>query len=192
MRLYFRPYIRYKFLNSLFTGIVGGSIFTIYGSLNPSTFSIGGILLALGLLSMAYLYHRLMNIKAFFLFSLIAELIMLIMIGYFLLLSDHLLTALVVYGAYQLSYVFGGYLVRAETHFAKKTKIMGWIDVAKQQGYLAGLTLSYGFYKGLEYYGITHAQQQVYLLHFPLLVLEILVIVFLIRGFRGYDLSRMV
>lgn len=192
MHIFFRPYIRYKFLNSLFTGVVGGSVFTIYGSLSPSTFSFGGILLALGLLLMAYLYHRLMNLTSFFLFSMMAELIMLLMIGYFLLFSHHILTALIIYGAYQLSYVFGGYLVRAETHFAKKPKIMGWIDVAKQQGYLTGLALSYGFYKELDYYGITHASEQVYYLHFPLFFLEISVIYMLIRGFRGYDLPTMV
>jgi len=184
MKILFHPYIRYKFFNSLFTGVVGGSVFTIYGSLSPATFSIGGILLALGLLSMAYLYHRLMNLKAFFIFSLSAELIMLVMIGYFLLFSNQLLTALIIYGAYQLSYIFGGYLVRAETHFARHARIMGWIDVAKQQGYLAGLALAYCFYKLIEHYGITDAPSQVYYLHFPLFFLEILVIVFLMRGFK--------
>lgn len=184
MKILFRPYIRYKFFNSLFTGVVGGSVFTIYGSLSPATFSIGGILLALGLLSMAYLYHRLMNLKAFLLFSLSAELIMLMMISYFILFSNQLLTALIIYGAYQLSYVFGGYLVRAETHFARHARIMGWIDVAKQQGYLAGLALSYGFYILLEHYGISNAITQVYYLHFPLFFLEIIVILFLLKGFK--------
>lgn len=184
MKLYFHPYIRYKFLNSLFTGIVGGSVFTIYGSLSPSTFSIGGILLALGLMGMAYLYHRLMVLKRFFIFSVAAEIIMLFMIGYFLLFNGHPLTALIVYGAYQLSFTAGGYLARAETHFARKARVMGWIDIAKQQGYLAGLLLSYGFYKGLEHFGISDASMQVYLLHLLLFPLELAIVMYLLRAFR--------
>jgi len=95
---------------------------------------------------------------------------------------------LIIYAAYQLSFMFGGYLARAETYFARKVSIMGWIDVAKQQGYLAGLTLSYFFYKGCEHYAMTDAKTQVYALHFPLLVIEVLVIVLLVRGFRNNDL----
>lgn len=185
MKLLFHPYLRYKFFNSLFTGAVGGSVFTVYGSLNPSTFSIGGILLALGLMGMAYFYHYFMKLEHFFRFSLAAEVIMLVMIIYFLAFPAQILTALIVYAAYQLSFIFGGYLVRAETHFAKHARIMGWIDVVKQQGYLAGLLLSYVFYKSLEFYGITQAMMQVYWLHLFLLPLEIIIIVLLRRGFRS-------
>jgi hypothetical protein len=184
MKLLFHPYIRYKFLNSLFTGMVGGSVFTIYGSLSPSTFSIGGIFLALGLMGMAYLYHHLMRLNRFFILSLAAEIIMLGMIGYFLVFPKYQLTALIVYGSYQLSFIFGGYLVRAETHFARKARIMGWIDIAKQQGYLAGLLLSYGFYKLFEHYGTTDAKMQVYGLHILLFPLEIAIIMLLFGAFR--------
>jgi hypothetical protein len=184
MQIIFRSYIRYKFFNSLFTGLLGGAVFTIYGSLSPSTFSLGGILLALGLMALAYGYHRLMTLECFRSFSLTAELIMLLMIGFFILFPTHQITALIVYGAYQLSFMFGGYLVRAETHFARHARIMGWIDIVKQQGYLTGLLVSYGFYKLIEYYGITDAHKQVYWLHFPLFFLEIIVIVFLLRGFK--------
>ncbi len=137
MKLFFRLYLRYKFLNSLFTGIAGGSVFTIYGSLSPSTFSVGGIVLALGLMGMAYVYHHLMTLKRFFILSFAAEAVMLLMIGYFLLFPKYQITALVVYGAYQLSFVFGGYLVRAETHFARKVRLMGWIDIVKQVFFLS-------------------------------------------------------
>jgi hypothetical protein len=188
MKLLFHPYLRYKFFNSLFTGAVGGSVFTVYGSLNPSTFSIGGILLALGLMGMAYFYHYFMKLEHFFRFSLAAEIIMLVMIIYFLAFPAQILTALIVYAAYQLSFIFGGYLARAETYFARKVSIMGWIDVAKQQGYLAGLTLSYFFYKGCEHFAITDAKTQVYALHFPLLVIEVLVIILLVKGFKNNDL----
>lgn len=184
MKLLFRPYLHYKFLNSLFTGLLGGAAFTLYGSLSPSTFSLGGIVLALGLMVLAYGYHRLMNITSFFRFSLSTELIMLFMIAFFILFPKHQATAIIIYSAYQLSFILGGYLVRAETHFARKAKIMGWLDVLKQQGYLVGLLLSYGFYKGMEYLKITDAHTQVYWLHFPLFVLEIIVIIFLVRGFK--------
>ena len=184
LKLSFRPYLRYKFFNALFTGMVGGSVFTIYSSLSPSTFSIGGILLALGMMGMAYLYHRLMNLKYFFRFTLATELIMLLMVGYYLLLSSNLMSALIIYTAYQLSFIFGGYLVRAETHFARHARVMGWIDVAKQQGSLAGLALSYGFYKLIEHYGITNATEQVYDLHFVLFALEGMIIIALLRAFR--------
>lgn len=184
MKLFFRPYLRYKFFNSLFTGAVGGSVFTIYGSLSPITFSVGGIILALGMMGMAYLYHRLMHLEHFFRFSLAAELIMLMMVGYFVLFSSQIMTALIIYGAYQLSFMLGGYLVRAETHFAKKAKMMGWIDVAKQQGYLGGLVLSYGFYKLLEHFGTTQASEQVLYLHLLLFPLQLLIIVILLKAFR--------
>lgn len=184
MKLLFHPYLHYKFTNSLFTGLVGGAAFTIYGSLSPSTFSLGGIILALGLMGLAYGYHRLMKLEYFRNFSLAAELIMLVMIGFFILFPTYQTTALIIYSAYQISFILGGYLVRAETHFAKHARIMGWIDIVKQQGYLAGLTLSYGFYKLLEYYGISDAHTQVYYLHFPLFILEIIIIIFLLRGFK--------
>ncbi len=188
MKLLFRSYLRYKFLNSLFTGLVGGSVFTVYASLSPATFSIGGIMLAAGLMGMAYLYHRLMRLERFYRLSLAAELVMLAMIGYFLLFSASPATALVVYAAYQLSFMLGGYLVRAETHFARKARIMGWIDVAKQQGYLAGLLLSYGFYTLLEHVGYSDAQTQVYALHLLLLPLEGAVLILLVKAFSRHDL----
>lgn len=184
MKLLFRPYLHYKFYNALFSGIVGGSIFTIYSSLPPSTFSIGGIILALGMMGMATLYHRLMTLDYFFRFTLFTELIMLLMVGYFLLFFTNVTTALIVYASYQLSFIMGGYLARAETHFAKKSHIMGWMDMAKQQGYLAGLTLSYGFYKFLEYYKMNDAHIQVYYLHFLLFILELVVLVSLVKGFK--------
>ena len=135
-------------------------------------------------MGLAYGYHRLMKLEYFRNFSLAAEIVMLFMVGLFILFPAYQTTALIVYGAYQLSFMLGGYLMRAETHFAKHARIMGWIDIVKQQGYLAGLTLSYGFYKLLEYYQISDAHTQVYYLHFPLFILEIIVIAFLLKGFK--------
>ena len=184
MKLIFHPYLHYKFINSLFTGLIGGTVFTIYGALSPSTFSLGGIILAFGLMGLAYSYHRLMKLEYFRNFSLAVEIIMLLMVGFFILFPTYQTTALIVYGAYQLSFMLGGYLVRAETHFAKHARIMGWIDIVKQQGYLAGLTLSYVFYKLLEFYEISDAHLQVYYLHFPLFVIEVIILFFLLKAFK--------
>lgn len=186
MKILFRRYLRFKFANSLFTGLVGGSVFTIYGSLSPSVFSLGGIALALGLMAMALVYRRLMTVGRFRAVSLAAEGVMLALIVYYLALTASPMTGFVVYAGYQLSFMAGGYLVRAETHFARSVRLMGWIDVAKQQGYLAGLALSYLFYRSLESAGITAAAAQVYRLHWLLLGLEILVILLLWTAFgRG-------
>jgi len=183
MKFLFRPYIRYKFLNALFSGIVGGSVFTIYASLAPITFSIGGLILAFGMMGIAYVYHHLMKLKYFYLFTLITELIMLGMVSYFLLFSDHHLTALIVYASYQLSFILGGYLARAETHFAKKARMMGWFDIAKQQGYIGGLAFSYLFYKILEHYQIIDNTLQVYYLHWVLILIQTIVLLALWRSF---------
>lgn len=184
MRLLYRPYLRYKFLNALFSGIVGGSVFTVYASLPPITFSVGGIVLALGMMGVALFYHRLMKLAYFYTFTLITEIIMLLMVTYYLLFSTHHLTALVVYAAYQISFILGGYLARAETLFARRSRIMGWFDVSKQQGYIAGLAFSYLFYTVLEKIGITQNGAQVYQLHWALVLIQITIIATLIRSFK--------
>ena len=62
---------------------------------------------------------------------------------------------------------------------------MGWIDIAKQKGYIAGLALSYLFYKLLEVLNITLAYKQVYALHIILLPIEITIIVLLFQSFKS-------
>lgn len=183
MKLLYRSYLRYKFLNALFSGIVGGSVFTVYASLPPITFSVGGIVLAFGMMGVALFYHRLMKLSYFYAFTLVTEIIMLMMVAYYLLFSTQHLTALIVYAAYQLSFILGGYLARAETYFARRSRIMGWFDIAKQQGYIAGLAFSYLFYTVLEHQGILQNTVQVYQLHWVLLLIQSAIIVALIRSF---------
>ncbi len=178
-----RDFLWYKFLNSVFTGLAMGSVFTIYGSLEPSIFSAGGIFLAIGLLIVAKYYIQILNIKAFYRISLGVEIVMLLMVGYFLLSPYNYTTALLVYIGYQISFMFGSYLVRAETVFLSRTMILSFLDVAKQKGYLVGLAVSYGFYKLLVYFNTTDNQTQVYYLHFGLFVLEIFVIYYLWKAF---------
>ncbi|WP_029519925.1 hypothetical protein [Persephonella sp. IF05-L8] len=184
-RLYPRRYFWYKFVNSLFTGLSIGSIFTIYAPLKPSIYSVGGVLLALGMLIVAKFYEKLMNLKIFFLISILVEIVILFMVGYFLIKPYTYTTALLVYAGYQLTFVFGSYLVRTETIFLKKKKFLSLVDIYKQAGYLSGLVISFIFYRSLEYFlGITTNQDKVYYLHFILLFVEILIIILLIRSFR--------
>lgn len=182
-----KSYIRYKFLNSLFAGLSIGSVFSIYSPLQPSVFSIGGILLALGMLIVAKFYEKLMNVRLFFLISLFVEIVMLFVITAFLLKPFSYSTALFIYSGYQLTFVFGSYLVRTETIILKKKKLLSILDVYKQSGYLLGLGASFIFYKSLEYlFNITQNQQQVYYLHYLLIVLELLIIYFLVKAFRRF------
>jgi len=183
-RLNLREFIKYKFLNSAFTGISVGSIFTIYAPLKPSIYSMGGILLAISMLFIAKLYSKILNFRWFYRISLMVEVIMLILVCYFLFFSYSYATALFIYSGYQLTFAFGSYLLRAETVIVRKNKALTFIDVAKQKGYLFGLFISYVFYKVLEFvFGITDNKMEVYYLHYLLLAVEIVIIYFLLRAF---------
>ena len=178
-------FVLYKFFNSLFLGVSVGSIFTIYTPLEPSVYSIGGIVLALGMLIVAKQYHKILNAIYFYQISLLVEFVILALIIGFLIFSYSYQTALFVYIGYQLTFIFGSYLVRAETLVLKKDDILTRVDTAKQIGYLLGMTVSYGFYKLLEFtLQINDHQEQVYHLHFILLVVEIVVITFLVKAFK--------
>lgn len=183
-RILTREFLKYKLINSAFLGVSVGSIFTIYEPLMPSVYSIGGIVLALGMLFLAKLYSKILNITAFYKISLFVELILLLLILLFLLLSYSYTMALLFYIGYQLTFLFGSYLIRAETLFLRRAKILEFVDVAKQKGYLLGLLVSYLFYQFLEhFYAIESKQTQVYLLHYLLLAFELLTIYFLRRSF---------
>ena len=192
MQLNTKTFIKYKFLNSLFLGLSIGSIFTIYAPLKPSIYSIGGIILALSMLLIAKFYKKIMNINYFYKISLAVEIVLLVLICYFLIFSYSYTTALFVYIGYQITFVFGSYLVRAETLFLKRSAILGFVDIAKQKGYLSGMLLSFLFYKALEYLNITQNKIQVYDIHFLLIIVEILIIYFLIKSFKGKNvISKM-
>lgn len=180
-----RKYFIYKFFNSTFTGLSVGSIFTIYAPLKPSIFSVGGIFLAVGMLIIAKFYEKLITLTKFFLISLFVEIVMLVLILLFLVKPYTYTTALLVYAGYQLTFVFGSYLIRAETIFLRKKRFLSLVDMYKQAGYLAGLVVSFFFYKKLEIlFGITTNQEKVYILHFFLLFIEVTVIFFLVKSFK--------
>jgi len=187
LRINNRNFIKYKFFNSLFLGTSVGSIFTIYAPLDPSIYSIGGIILAVGMLLVATLYSKILNINYFYKISLFVELVILSVIIGFLLLSFNYQIALFVYIGYQITFMFGSYLVRGETLLIKKDRLLTFIDVAKQFGYLLGLGASFLFYKFIEYqFQIIDNQTQVFYIHYFLLFIEILVILFLIKSFEKF------
>lgn len=176
-------FIWYKFLNSFFLGISVGAIFTIYVPLEPSIYSIGGIIMAVGMLIVAQLYRVILNATWFFRISLVNELVLLVAIGYFLLYSYQYQTALIVYIGYQITFTFGSYLVRAETLLLASDKLLTQVDTAKQLGYLIGMIFAYLFYKLLSHWSIENNQEKVYTLHVLLIIIELAIIVLIFKSF---------
>jgi hypothetical protein len=177
-------FIRYKFFNSLFLGLSVGAIFTLYAPLEPSIYSLGGVILALAMLLVARLYNHILNAKWFFRISLFVEIVLLLAIVYFLYHAYNYQTALLMYIGYQITFVFGSYLVRAETLLLRTDTLLTKLDTAKQLGYLFGMGVSYIFYKALNLYNVKSHQIQVYDLHFLLLAIEVIVIILILKSFR--------
>ena len=239
LHLNHKNFIVYKFFNSLFLGTSIGSIFIIYSPLEPAIYSVGGIVLAFGLMAVAYFYEKILNIEFFYKISLFVELVILGVIISFLIFSYSYEIALCVYIGYQITFIFGSYLGRVETLLLKEKSILKAVDISKQAGYMVGLLLSYiiflfigikatdlsdgniqlnetqkqyiltkenklliGFQipdmdedKVYEKKELSSTQlsslktivskNQVYYLHYILVLFEILVIIFLMRSFRS-------
>ena len=178
-------FILYKWFNSLFLGVSIGSVFTIYEPLEPSVYSLGGIALAGAMIIVAKFYHKILNTYYFFRLSLAVELIVMLMLIAFLIFSYSYQSALLIYIGYQITFVFGSYLVRAETLVFKEDHVLTKIDMAKQIGYLVGMAVSYAFYKGVEYFELSSdKQEQVYYIHFLLVAIELIVITLLWKAFK--------
>ncbi|MEA1879841.1 MAG: hypothetical protein U9N11_04290 [Campylobacterota bacterium] len=161
-----------------------GAIFTLYTPLEPSIYSLGGIFLALAMLLVAQLYHYILNVQWFFRVSLFVELVLVLAIVIFIFYEYTYQTALLMYIGYQVTFVFGSYLIRTETLLLKTDTLLSKIDSAKQLGYLAGMALSYLFYKLLTHQNITQNQEQIYILHYLLLALEIIIILSVLKSFK--------
>lgn len=177
-------FIRYKFFNSLFLGVSVGTIFTLYAPLEPSLYSLGGVLLAISMLIVARFYHTILNAEWFFRISLFVEVILLLAMLYFLYASYTYQTALLLYIGYQVTFVFGSYLIRAETLLLHTDTLLTKLDTVKQLGYLSGMGISYMLYKAFVHYGIEDPQTQVYDLHFLLIGIELVVIVLIWKSFK--------
>ncbi|CAA6819096.1 MAG: Unknown protein [uncultured Sulfurovum sp.] len=180
-------FVPYKFLNSLFLGLTVGAIFILYAPLEPSIYSLGGIALALGMLIVAQLYNRILTIDWFYKISLLVEFVLLFIIIYFLIFSYNYTSAFIIYIGYQITFVFGSYLVRAETLFLKSKERLKKVDTAKQLGYLSGMLLSYFFYKILTLYHINSSKEQVYYLHYLLIILQSIIIYLVHKSFSTFN-----
>jgi len=184
MNINLRPYLWYKLLNSLFFGLAVGSVFVLYTPLEPSVFSLGGIGLAVGLLVVAKVYEKIMNLLVFYRITLLVEFLALLIIVSFLIFQYSYTNVLFIYISYQLTFVFGNYLMRMETLALRRTTLLSFADVVKQQGYLAGMIISYLFYKIVEFCGVMDKETQVYFLHGLLLVVQMVIIYCVFKAFR--------
>ena len=186
MKLNIEPYLKCKFLNNVFLGISVGSIFTVYGSLDPEIFSYGGIALALLTVLIARYYSVIMNEKWFYRIMILVEIVPAFMLVYFLLSPFNYTTALMVYIAYQLTFIFGSYLARAETLIFSDNEMLRAIDTYKQYGYMFGMGFAIVFYWAAEFFfGITENKDQVYYIHYVLFALQLIIIYYLIRTKEG-------
>ena len=183
-------FIRYKFFNSLFLGLSVGAIFTLYAPLEPSIYSLGGVLLAMGMLIVARFYHTILNAEWFLRISLFVETVLMLAMLYFMFASYNYQTALLLYIGYQITFVFGNYLIRAETLLLKTDTLLTKLDTVKQIGYLLGMGISYILYKILTHYGIENPQAQVYNLHYLLIAVELIVIVLIFKSFEKVKKRR--
>ena len=191
MKLNEKAFLLYKLFNSSFTGLSIGILFTIYNPLDPSIYSIGGIVLAAAMLLIAKFYEKLLNITSFFYISLSVEIMMLVTVLIFIIMQYSFSSALLIYIGYQFTFIFGGYLVRAETLVAKDKTLLGKIDVNKQLGYLFGLLGSFIFYKTLEYgFEINKSETQISVLHYLLLGLQFFIILLLIKSFSKEKITQ--
>jgi len=185
MKLVEKNFLIYKLLNSSFTGLSVGIIFTIYEPIDLEVYSVGGMVLAGAMLVVAKFYERLLNINSFYWISLLVEAVMLFTVISFLVLGFGLTSALLIYCGYQLTFIFGGYLVRAETLVTHRKELLSKIDVNKQIGYLVGLGASFLFYKvldmGLE---IADPKVQITLLHYFLILLQSIILMLVISSFK--------
>ena len=185
MQLVEKNFLIYKLLNSSFTGLSIGIIFKIYEPLDPEIYSVGGMVLAVAMIVVAKSYEKLLNIKSFYRISMLVESVMLFTVISFLVLQFSLTSALLVYCGYQLTFIFGGYLVRAETLVTHRKDLLSKIDVNKQVGYLVGLGVSFLFYKmldnGLE---IADPKEQIILLHYFLILLQSIILMLVISSFK--------
>ena len=177
-------YLKYKFFNSLFLGISVGSYITIYSPLDIKTFSIGGIFLAVAMIVIAKYYNEIINVNYFKKISLIVEYCILISLLILLIFSFSYAISLAIYVIYQITFSFGSYLVRTETMLFNEKEIISKLDVIKQQGTLIGMGFSFVFYKLIEnYLLIDDNETQVYYVHFVLVIVQLITIMFLTNSF---------
>ena len=179
-------FLTYKFFNSLFLGLSIGAVFTLYEPLSPAIFSAGGIGLALATLVVATQYHRIFSPYWFFRLSVSVEITILLGILAVLMYPLGKPIALFVYLGYQFTFALGNYLVRCETLLFVDNRRLGQLDMAKQVAYLVGMGSSWlGYQIFATQFNMVDKVKQVTMLHWPLLVIEVIIIFCLIFAFRS-------
>ena len=180
-----RTYISYKFFNSLFLGIGIGSYVSQYQPIKIVEIALLGIFFALLSIGIAKLYYKIMHEKYFFRISLFIEVIMLFWILIFLIFPFSYKIALLIYICRSITFLFGDYLGRAETHLLKRKKIFSFIDINRQLGLILGMIFAVVFYYFIEhFFGVTDNQKLVYYIHFILIFIEVSIIYLLINSFK--------
>ncbi|MDR2906101.1 MAG: hypothetical protein LBU73_09125 [Helicobacteraceae bacterium] len=181
MRINTNWFLCYKTLNNLFAGLSLGAIIAIYAPLDPKIFSIGGIILAIGSMLIALIYSKIINVKCFFFVTIAVEIIVFSAALLFLINPAAVYVAGAVYFCYQLTFLFGSYLVRSETLFLSEINTLTKLDSLKQIGYLIGLATS------LIYYEISDAEKliEIWRLHFAMIVAQTLTIVSALKAFES-------
>jgi len=142
-----------------------------------------GVALAVGMLLVARLYVYILNTEWFFWISLFVEIVLLMVMCYFLFYPYTYQSALVVYVGYQATFVFGNYLCVWRRSLGED-RLLIRLATAKQTGYLSGMAVSYLFYRLLDQFDIIENQPQVYYLYFILIAVELLVIFLVIKSFK--------
>ena len=184
-KIRFNWFLAYKFFNSLFLGLSIGAVFTLYEPLSPAIFSAGGIGLALATLIIATQYHRLFNPEWFYRLSLAVEIVILLGVVGVLLYPIEKPLALFIYLGYQFTFALGSYLVRCETLLFVENKRLTQLDIAKQTAYLVGMAASWLAYQVFEtQFQMIDKATQVSAIHWPLLLVEIMIIFCLTLAFQ--------
>lgn len=185
LKINFRKYIYYKFFNSLFLGVGIGSFISQYNPIKISEIAILGILFSVLSILIAKVYTKIMFQQYFYIILLFVEFVMLFWMTFFLLFEFSYKIALLIYISRSVTFLFGDYLGRAETHLVKRKQIFSFIDINRQMGLIIGMIIAVIFYYILEkVYFISDNQSQVYYIHFFLYIIELLIIYLLVKSFR--------
>lgn len=185
LKISYRNYIYYKFFNSLFLGIGIGSYISQYTPIKISEIAILGIIFSVLSILIARLYTKIMFQKYFFIILLFVEFVMLFWMTFFLLFEFSYKIALLIYISRSITFLFGDYLGRAETHLIQRKQIFSFIDINRQMGMIVGMIIAVIFYYILEkIYLISDNQSKVYYIHFFLYIIEFIIIYLLVKSFR--------
>ena len=95
----------------------------------------------------------------------------------FLIFTFSYKIALLIYICRSITFLFGDYLGRSETHILSKKQIFALIDINRQKGLIIGMVFAAIFYYIIDYFfKITDNQIPVYYIHFILLFLQLFII----------------